>query len=398
MNRIMFFKKSLTKKKKISSQKPSSLLEVEDGGLPFQSSQEPKKPFKPGFFGHLSPHEKELFVKRLSYLLKAGIPILQSLEMLKEQTRSVFNKKIIESLIGDISNGQSLHASMQKFKKVFGHFIINVIRIGENTGLLHQNLNYLAEELKKRRILKRKIVGTLVYPGFIAVTTLGMATFLIVFIFPKILPILSSLDVPLPITTRILIALSSFLQHYWFYTLLGIIIFIVAAIFISRIKKVSIFISTVTPSLPVIGQLIQYYNLANICRTLGILLKSSITLTESIKITAETTSDIAYKKILEEIEEDILKGKKISTKFKNYPRFFPVLIPQMLAIGETTGNLAGSFLYLADFYETDLDEMTKTLANVLEPILMILMGAIVGTVVISIITPIYGITQHLNVR
>ena len=215
---------------------------------------------------------------RLSFLLKAGVPILQSLTMIKEQTRSKFQKKIIESLMHSVANGQTIHAGLKRFKNIFGDFIINVIRIGENTGFLHQNLNYLAEELKKRRMLNRKIVGALVYPIFVALATIGITTLLIVFVFPKILPILTSLNVQLPITTRILIGVSSFLTHYGFYFLLGLIVFIVAVIFILRLPKVQIFINNIMPSIPIFGQLLQNYHLANISRTLGVLLKGNVAL------------------------------------------------------------------------------------------------------------------------
>ena len=357
-----------------------------------------KKKFSFSFSSRLSAHEKELFVMRLSFLLKAGVPILQSLTMIKEQTRSNKQKKIIESLMHSVANGQTIHAGLQRFRNIFGDFIINVIRIGENTGFLHQNLSYLAEELKKRRMLNRKIVGALVYPIFIAIATIGITTLLIVFVFPKILPILTSLNVQLPITTRILISVSSFLTHYGFYFLLFLIAFIAAVIFILRMPKVQIFINNIMPSIPIFGQLLQNYHLANISRTLGVLLKGNVALIEAIRITAETTPNIVYKKMLEKMGENILKGKKVSSQFENYPRFFPILIPQMLSVGEATGNLSGSLIYLAEFYETEVDEMTKNLSNTLEPILMILMGIMVGFVVISIITPIYGVTQHLQFR
>ncbi len=363
-----------------------------------QNPPKTKNKIRISFLNHLSSHDKELFVKRLSYLLKAGIPILQSLRMIQDQTRSKYQKKIIESLIESVTNGQSLHASLRPFRNVFGDFIINVIRIGENTGLLYQNLNYLAEELKKRRLLRRKVVGAFVYPIFIALVTISITVVLIVFIFPKILPILKSLNVPLPITTKFIINLSGFLINYGLYVLLGIIVFSVAMIFISKLSKVSFFINNITPSIPIIGQILQNYNLANVSRTLGVLLKSNVQLIESMKITAETTPNLVYRRMLEKMSENILKGKKISSQFENFPRFFPILMPQMLSIGEVTGNLSGSLLYLAEFYEEEVDEMTKNLSNILEPFLMIFMGIIVGTVVISIITPIYGVTQHLQAR
>src|SRR4030042_1440709 len=357
-----------------------------------------KKQFSFLVSNHLSNQEKEFFIKRLAYLLKAGVPILKSLTMIREQTHSNRQKRIIDSLIQSVANGNPIYVGLQRFKKTFGDFIINVIRVGENTGLLHQNLNYLAEELKKGRLLKQKITGALVYPIFIALTTIGITSLLIIFVFPKILHVLTSLKVPLPVTTKILISVSNFLVHYGIHTLIGLIIFIVIMGFISRLPKVQIFINNIIPSIPIIGQLLKNYNLTNITRTMGVLLKGGVTLMEALKITAETTPNIVYKKMLEKMAENILKGKTISNQFENYPRFFPILIAQMLSVGETTGNLSGSLLYLAEFYESEVDEMTKNLSKIIEPFLMILMGILVGFIVISIITPIYEITQYLDVK
>ena len=350
------------------------------------------------FFQCLSSQEKELLIKRLAYLLKAGVPILQSLTMLLEQTRSKFQKQIIQSLIEDVSNGQPIYVGLGKFKKVFGTFIINVIRVGENTGFLHQNLEYLAEELKKQRLLKKKIIGALVYPAFIAITTVIITTCLIIFIFPKILPILTSLNAPLPITTKVIISLSNFLRHQGLKLLLGIVIFIIFLRFLAKIPRVKYFLDRIQLSFPIIGRLMQNYHLANLCRTLGVLLMGNVKLLESIKIAAETSTNTIYSKMLEKIEKNVARGKKISGQFGNYPRYFPILIPQMLSVGEATGNLSGSLVYIAEFYESEVDEMTKNLSAVLEPILMIIMGIVVGFVVLSIITPIYGITQYIKIR
>jgi type IV pilus assembly protein PilC len=392
MNKFKFFKKGAAKTARKKAKKDSPRAES-------SADQKAKKDkIKPGFFSRMSVHEKELFVKRLSYLLKAGIPILQSLEMIKDQTDSKFQKKIIQSLIDDVANGQSLYNSLKRFKNIFGDFIINVIRIGEDTGTLDQNLNYLADELKNRRLLSRKIVSAFIYPAFIALATIGITALLIIFIFPKILPIFKSLHVSLPITTRILISFSGFLTAHGWQVLIGLILFAIAFSLILKLKKVRIFIDNITPFVPIIGKIMQNYQLANASRTLGILLRSNVTLIESIRITAETTPNLVYKTMLEKMGENILKGKKISNQFHEFPRFFPILMSQMLSIGETTGNLSGSFLYLSEFYEAEVDEMTKNLSNILEPILMIFMGIIVGSVVISIIMPIYGITQNLNIR
>jgi type IV pilus assembly protein PilC len=378
--------------------KPKKPAEKKDSPSRWENFRKKFSQWFSNFSIRMSAYEKELFIKRLSFLMKAGIPILQSMAMIKEQTKSNRQKKIIDVLSQDISSGHAINVSMQRFKNIFGPFIINVIRVGENTGFLYQNLNYLADELKKRRLLSRKVIGALIYPIFITIATVGITTLLIVFIFPKILPIFKSLNITLPITTRIILGLSSFLANNYLYVLGGLALLGLLSFFLSKIKRVQILIGNITPSIPVFGLIMKNYHLVNICRTLGLLLKSDVGLIEALRITAETSPNIIYKTLLGKIGDNVLKGKKISVQFEDYKRFFPILIPQMISVGETTGNLSGSLLYLAEFYESEVDEAAKNLSSVIEPVLMIFMGLIVGFVAISIITPIYGITQHLNVR
>ena len=163
-----------------------------------------------GFFtlARFSLKDKTLFAKRLAFLIGAGVPILDSLHLLRQQTRSRSQARVYEKIIADVANGQFLSTSLARFSHLFGHFAINIIRVGETGGVLSQNLNHLAEELKKRHSLRRKIISAMIYPALISVATLSLASLLTVYIFPKIMPIFSSLDVNLPWTTKVLIFLS----------------------------------------------------------------------------------------------------------------------------------------------------------------------------------------------
>ncbi|MEK9177025.1 MAG: type II secretion system F family protein, partial [Patescibacteria group bacterium] len=182
--------------------------------------------------------DQMLFAKRLSFLVGANVPILESFHVLKEQTRSSRVRHVYERIIHDIENGQALSKSLHKFGKTFTPFAINLIRVGELSGSLAQSLIYLAEELKKRYILKGKIVSALVYPIIITVATLGITGLLTVFIFPKIMPIFASLNVELPLTTRILLAVSTFLQNYGLWVIAGL--FAGSIVFVFLYRKVSV--------------------------------------------------------------------------------------------------------------------------------------------------------------
>ena len=173
-------------------------------------------------YTRLSIKDQTFFAKRLSFLIKAGIPMRESLVMIREQTRKKGYASILDVVIANVSNGQNLSTSLSKFKTTFGEFTINIIGFGEQSGILSENLEYVADELKKRQALRKKIISASVYPIIVTIATIGIVTFLMVFLFPKILPIFASLKYDLPLSTRIVIAISNFISH-----LIGMALFMV---------------------------------------------------------------------------------------------------------------------------------------------------------------------------
>ncbi|MEK7495910.1 MAG: type II secretion system F family protein [Patescibacteria group bacterium] len=347
-------------------------------------------------FLKISVQEKILFVKNLAVMTKAGMPILDSLRLLQKQTKSKSMKKILEQISGDIANGQFLSTSMERYADIFGDFTVNIIRVGEASGILYENLNYLAEELKKKQELKKKVIGALIYPIIVVIATFSITGFLTIYIFPKILPIFKSLNVNLPITTKILIGVSDFLIVYGVHVMIGIVIAVILGWLILKISTIRFLTHRLITYLPLLGNISQSYNMANFCRTLGLLLKSDIKVVEALSITANTLTNQVYKKELKAISLEIAGGEEISKHLEKKSHLFPPMLSQLIAIGETTGNLSDTLLYLSEFYENKVDEVTKNLSTILEPLLMIVMGTIVGFIALSIITPIYEVTQGLK--
>ena len=340
--------------------------------------------------------EQLVFAKNLSVMVKAGMPVPESLRMLQKETKSRALKKILEQVISDVSNGQFLSASFEKYHNIFGDLFINIIRVGESSGTLSENLNYLADELKKKGELKSKIIGALVYPIVVLVATFGITGMLTVLIFPKILPIFKTLNVTLPVTTQILIAVSNILTNHGLTAILTALASLVFLWLILKIQKVRDFYHHFLLRLPIFGTMIKDVNLANIARTLGLTMKSGVKIVEAISITTQTLSNLVYKEQLLKITENIQKGQTISEYLYPKPRLFPAMMAQMVSVGENTGNLSETLLYLSEFYEAELGDKTKNLSNILEPILMVVMGIIVGFVAISIITPIYEVTSSFK--
>ncbi|OHA17512.1 MAG: hypothetical protein A3H57_02080 [Candidatus Taylorbacteria bacterium RIFCSPLOWO2_02_FULL_43_11] len=342
---------------------------------------------------------KELvhFVKRLAFLIKSGVPVLESVHLLRKQTRSSAKGRVLDGIIEDLSNGQFLSDAMAKHTKNFGAFSINVVKVGEMSGSLSINLTYLAEELHKRHVLQRKLLGALVYPAFITIATIGVATMLTVYIFPKVMPIFTSLNVTLPLTTQILLFVSNFLQAYWGTIFLAVLVSI--AVFIFAVKKFPKFhylIASAVLRFPIFGTLVLHYNVANFCRTFSLLLKSGFGVVESCSIIADSTNNPVYKEQCNLIRERIIRGERISKQMEESQRLFPDIVRHMTAIGESSGNLSDTFMYLSEHYESEVDDLVKNLSNSIEPVLMIFMGLVVGFVAVSVITPIYEITQSLQ--
>jgi type II secretory pathway component PulF len=347
--------------------------------------------------GKLSLRDQTLLAKRLSFLMNANIPLLESLHVLREQTRSKGHGKMLDAIIGDVAQGQSLSRSFSKFPKVFGDFAVHIVKVGETSGTLSQNLGYLSDELKKRHALKRKVVGAFIYPALISLATLGITAFLMLYLFPKIMPVFTSLHMKLPITTRIVMGASTFLREWGLeFVVVAAIAGVVAMTLHKKNQAIRYFFDSLILRIPMLGQMVQYFNIANSSRTLGLLLKSGVRLGEALSITADTTRNLLYKTHYKELVETVNRGEKISLYMVKHPAVFPDIFGHMVAVGEKSGTLSDTLVYLSEMYEAEVDDFTKNLSTLIEPFLMVVMGLVVGFIAISIITPIYGITQNLH--
>ncbi len=355
-----------------------------------------KKPFRASFFLSVPLQEKILFTKNLALSLKAGVSLVKSIQFLHEQTRSKSFKKILETVIDDTNRGVFLSASLQKYQNTFGELFVNIIKIGETSGNLPENLLYLGDELKKRYDLKKKVRGASIYPMVVFVATIVIAVSMIVFVFPKLLPLFTSLKVELPLTTRILIAVSSAVTNYGFYLLGGLVAFLIGFMFLMRLKPARLIYHTILLHTPILGTVMVNFNMANFSRTLGILLKSGVNIVEAVTITGNTLSNLVYQKYLGNAAGEIQRGTFLSRYLSVYHHYFPLLAVNMIEVGENTGNLTENLFYLAEYYENEVDDFVKNLSSILEPVLLIFMGFIVGFIALSFITPLYQITRSIK--
>jgi type IV pilus assembly protein PilC len=341
--------------------------------------------------------DQALFAKRLAFLIQAGIPMRESLVMIRSQTRKKFYASILDTIIYHVSNGQSLSVSLGRFKRTFGDFTINIIGFGEESGTLPENLEYIARELTKRQALRKKIIAAAVYPIIVGTAMVGIVVFLMVYLFPKIIPIFKSVNLDLPVSTRIIITVSDAVSRYGLIGLtLVVIISIIFLIVLKKSSSVRFYYNKALLKIPVIGKVIKDYNLANFTRTFGLLMKSGVNIIEALPILRKTTANPLYAGEFRTLSDTVARGEKISGCLEKTRELFPDTVTYLIAAGEQSGSLAASLLYLSEMYEGELDDFTRNLASAVEPVLMILVGAIVGFIAVSIITPIYGITQNLT--
>ncbi len=335
------------------------------------------------------------FANRCAVLLESGISLSETLSIIIKMDKK--SKKVLEKVREDVERGMSLAKSMQIIKVSFDPTLISMISNGESSGILALSLRQAREIMEKRNELLKKIVAVLIYPSLIASATLTMTLFLVMYIFPKILPLLSSMDVELPLLTLIIKRLYEFLFQYGIWLCICLILTIGIFIFFYKKKvevryKTQIFII----SLPGIGLVIQKYFICSYFRSAGTLLECGQVLPAILEQCIAASTLEPYRRALEISKKEVREGVSLSQSLRSFETIFPPIVPDMLSIGERTGSLASMFHHINRMYEQDLDYLIKHVSASIEPVLMITMGLIVGSVALSIILPIYEITNHLN--
>ena len=360
------------------------------------SSRPPEKIRGSFLLGGISIQEKINFSRHLSIIIKAGLPLFEGLKILRRQATSKTVDRVIGQLAKDVEGGQSLATGLRSFEHLFGNFFVSIVEVGEASGSLAANLLYVAEELRKRKSIQSKVTSALIYPAVLFVITILVTVFLVVGIFPKIIVAFTNLNVELPPITRGLIATLDFLQNYGWVLGVIFVLLIVAFRILLRVPAVKLLIHRIALNLPVVGHLVVDVNVAMSAHILATLLKSGVRIVEAIEIVAKSMGNMAYEHAFHEAAESVKKGETLSSCLARNPKMFPIILGAMIEVGETTGNLEENLLYLADYYTEEVDTSLKNLTALVEPLILVVMGLIVGTVALAIITPIYSITQGIK--
>lgn len=330
-------------------------------------------------------------------MMKSGIPITEVLETLSLQTKSGTFGKILRHILRDIENGQTLAASLRKHPHAFDEFYVSMIEIGENAGTLEENLIFLSDQLTKSYALRKKIQGALLYPALVLVAMSIMGGIISFWLLPQLVDFFRAFKVELPLSSRILLAFANLMKYHAFSLLGGLFLFVSTVYLVTRLPFVKTKWHILILKLPLLGNLVSYHQLARFSRNLGTLLKSGVPVVQSLEITANTLSNLKFKSDMSEVSHELIKGQDIASVLgKKSFNEFPPLTVRMIGAGEKTGHLDEMLLYLADFYDEEIDQISKNLSNILEPVLLIIIGVGVGFVALAIISPIYGLIGSIR--
>lgn len=345
------------------------------------------------FFGKINAQEKITFARNLSSMIEAGLSVSRALSVMERQTTSAKLKKVLISLNGEINQGRTLSDAMKKFPDTFSQLFISMVKAGEESGTLATALKVVALQMDRAYSLQRKIKGAMMYPAVIVGVMIIISVLMLTYIVPTIMKTFSGLKVQLPWTTRLIVTVSNILREQGLWVFVGVVILFFIIRWALKTKNGKIFVDAFITKIPVIGELVREVNAARTARTMSSLLTAGVGVVESVKITNDVLQNVHYKKILNQAEENIKKGSQMSVVFLNNTKYYPVFVGEMVAVGEETGKVGEMLLGVANYYEEDVEQRTKDMSTVIEPFLMVFIGAAVGFFALAMISPMYSLVN-----
>lgn len=345
----------------------------------------------------ISFEEKMFFMSHLRTMIGAGISLVEAMTILAKETDNAKFTLIITEMTGKIEQGQSLSDVMAKYPKVFNDAHIKMIGSGEASGKLEEALTQIEVQMEKTHELISSIRGAMIYPAVIFVAMGGIALMMVIYVLPQMTEIFSEFDAELPLATRILIAVTDFMSNPLNLALIVAVCIALVVSYIQMLRKIPAFrafVHAVNLRMPIFGSVIKKINLARFSLTLSSLLQSALPITQAVGITADTCSNISYKKALRQAQEDITKGIPLSEILATYPDLFPPMVTEMIMIGERTGEVNDLLKQLSAYFSAQVDKTMKNFSTILEPAIILLLGIAVAGMAVAVIMPMYSLAQN----
>jgi type IV pilus assembly protein PilC len=348
-------------------------------------------------FGHkkVKVIEKINFARNLGAMLDAGLALSRALSVLERQSTNRTLKEVLTQIMADISKGDTFSDALAKHPKIFSALLISMVHAGEQSGTLADALKVVSTQMDKTHALERRVKGALMYPGVILCVMILIGVLMMTFVVPTLLKTFTELNVTLPLPTRIVLGISNLFQNYGLIVLLVVAAAISGFIWWSKRQSGKKVLHALVLKIPVIGSLVQEVNTARTARTLSSLLGSGVDVVESMAITAHVLQNIYFRAVLEKAGEAIKKGDLMSKVFTEADKLYPVFMAEMMSVGEETGKTGEMLLGVAHYYEDDVEQKTKDMSTIVEPILMVVIAAGVGFFAIAMISPMYSLVDAI---
>ncbi|MDB5259163.1 MAG: pilus assembly protein PilC, type pilus assembly protein PilC [Candidatus Taylorbacteria bacterium] len=345
------------------------------------------------FLASINTHEKIIFARNLGSMIEAGLAVSRALTVMERQTKKKELKKILSTLNNQISEGKTLSDALAGYPKVFTPLFISMVRSGEQSGTLAGSLKLVALQMDRAYALQRRVRGAMMYPAIILFAMILIATLMLTYIVPTLMKTFTELKLDLPFATRLVLGASDLMRHHGFSVFIGLIIAAAAFYFWSKKDQGKYVIHYAILKIPTVGGIVKEVNAARTARTLSSLLTSGVDVVDAVSITRDVIQNVHYKKVLDTAGEVIKKGSQMSKVFTDNSKLYPIFLGEMIAVGEETGKIGEMLLNVAAYYEEDVEERTKDISAIIEPFLMIFIGAGVGFFALAMISPMYSLVN-----
>jgi type IV pilus assembly protein PilC len=351
--------------------------------------------FKLPFTTGVKAHEKIIFARNLGSMLEAGLTVSRAMSVMQRQTKNKVLKDILDALVNEISSGKTLSDAMMAYPKVFSSLFISMVRAGEASGTLASSLKVVGLQMEKSYALTKRIKGAMMYPCIIFFAMVLVTILLLIYIVPTLTKTFTELKVDLPTSTKIVIGISNAVKDHGLVLLL-VVVAIIAGIYAwSKKPQGKKVLHRAMLYIPIIGEIIKEVNAARTARTLSSLITSGVDIVEATKITEDVIQNVHYKAILHTAGETIQKGEPMSKVFTANTKLYPVFLGEMISVGEETGKIGEMLVNVAVYYEDDVEQKTKDMSTIIEPFLMIAIGAAVGFFAVAMISPMYSLADAI---
>jgi type IV pilus assembly protein PilC len=344
----------------------------------------------------IKTEERITFTKNLSAMLAAGLSLSRALNVIERQSTNKFLKKVVVDLEEKVKAGTSFHEALEAHSNIFPKLFTAMTKAGEEGGTLSETLRTVAKQMEQSETLTKKVKGAMIYPSIILVAIFIIGILMLVFVVPTLAATFGSLGAKLPLATQIILNASNFMTHNFIVVVIGLLVIVSGGVMYFRTKQGSSVVLFSAMHMPVIGELVKETFSARAARTLSSLLSSGVEMLTALSITQDVVGVNVFGKVVGEAAERVKKGDALSAAFVEHPKLYPIFFADMISVGEETGKVSDMLSQIADYYETDVEDRTKDLSTIIEPLLMLFIGAFVGVFAVSMIAPIYSLSSSIN--